>query len=426
VYVAPTFPLAVSANGRYVQSAGGQPWLLHGESAWFLLSVSLSAATAYLDDCVARGINCVRVLVGPYFGSSIANVNGDHAHNTPGDFTTGLNTAYWNHLESVVAAANARGILSSLVALYYGYGGDGSQGCWPVVASKTAAQSQTYGAAVATRLQAYPNVIWEGLGDYVPADNTRSSGFIAGLRSVSPARLCTAEPVRDTRSSAKQPSGGNWDLNFVYVTEVAYDQCLQGWNDNVGPCFCGEPYYEWRTGPDITLRQVRASMWFAATYGSPLYCYGNERIWDFDTDLSGPGTGNSYTAALTNPGRLSYAAHGAFLRTIEWWRLVPDSGATLVTAGRGTNGSESYVTVAKSSGPQNLALIYVPNGGSITVALSGFSGSVTARWVDPASGATFTATGSPFAASGTHAFVASTERGNNSASGPDWVLVLTS
>lgn len=426
------FPLAKSSNGRYVQDALGTPFLLHAEAAWFLLNLSPTAAAAYMDECVARGINGLRVMLAPYWESAaVANYAGTFAFTTPGDFTTSFVTAYWNHVETIVAAAQARGIVMLLVPQYYGFGGDGGQGWWPVVSAKSAAQSQAYGAAVATRLAAYPNIIWEGLGDYVPADNTRSSGLIAGLRSVSPARLCTAEPVRDSNSSSKQPSGGNWDLNFVYPNQAAYVQALAGWNDNVGPCFAGEPFYEHRTnadgGGDITVRQVRASMWFAASYGSPLYCYGNERIWDFDTDRSPDGTGVSpYTAAYTDPGRLAYAAHGTFLRTIQWWRLAPDTGSTLVTAGRGTNGTETYVTVAKTSSPQDLALIYIPSGGSITVAMSGFSGSVTARWVDPASGAITNVSGSPFANSGSQVLNASSAKGNNSAGDPDWVLVLTS
>jgi hypothetical protein len=233
--------------------------------------------------------------------------------------------------------------------------------------------------------------------------------------------------VRGDTSAVQQPSGGNWSLNFAYPHEASYVRTLFAWNENVGPVFAGEPYYEHRTGPDITVRQVRASMWFAASYGSPLYCYGNERIWDFDTDRSPDGTGHSpYTAAFADPGRAHYKAHGDFLRSIEWWRLAPDTGSSLVTAGRGTNGSESYVTVSKSSGPQNIALIYVPNGGSITVALSGFSGSVTVEYVDPTTGARSAASGSPFAASGSQSFNASSAKGNNAAGDPDWAILLTS
>lgn len=426
--VEPTFPLRVSSNGRYVQTAGGSPYLIHFEAAWFIQKLSLVNATSYLDDCVTKGINGIRVMAAMNFGGGpVANVNGHFAFTTAADFTTSFVTAYWDHLASIVAAAAVRGIVVSLVPLYNGFDGDGSQGWWPTTLSKTSAQSQTYGAAVATRFVAYPNVIWEGLGDFIPPENTRSSALIAGLRSVAPARLCTGEPARGEYSADLQPTGGNWDLNFAYAFQATYVECLVAYAANVGPVFIGEPYYEHRTNPTITTRQVRAQMWFAATSGGQAYCYGNERIWDFDSDLSPDGTGHSpYTSAFADTGRAHYKVHGDFLRTIDWWRLAPDTGSSLVTAGRGTNGTESYVTVAKSSSPQSIALIYIPNGGSITVALSGFSGSVTARWLDPTTGTLSAATGSPFAASGTHAFVASSEKGNNAAGDPDWSLVLTS
>jgi hypothetical protein len=422
------FPLAVSGSNRYVQTAGGTPFLVHFEAAWFIQKLSLANAETYLDDLVAKGINGIRVMAAMHFGGGpVANVNGHFAFTTAADFTTAFVTAYWDHLASIVAAANARGIVVSLVPLYYGFDGDGSQGWWLVVAAKSAAQSQTYGAAVATRFLAYPNVIWEGLGDFVPPENTRSSALIAGLRSVSPARLCTGEPARGEYSSDLQPTGGNWDINFAYAFQATYVECLVAYAQNVGPVGILEPYYEHRTNPTITVRQTRAQMWFAATSGSYVYCYGNERIWDFDSGFSPDGAGHSpYTAAFSDPGRLHYKAHGEFLRSIAWWRLAPDTGSSLVTAGRGTNGSESYVTVSKSSGPQNLALIYIPNGGSITVALSGFSGSVTVEYVDPTTGGRSAAAGSPFAASGSQIFVASTAKGNNAAGDPDWAILLTS
>jgi Putative collagen-binding domain of a collagenase len=51
-----------------------------------------------------------------------------------------------------------------------------------------------------------------------------------------------------------------------------------------------------------------------------------------------------------------------------------------------------------------------------------FAGPVTAKWVDPTSGASSTINGSPFTNSGTHSFSPS---GNNNAGDPDWALQLT-
>lgn len=440
VLAAPAPPLAleVNAGGRYVQTANATPFLLHGEAAWLLQVLNIDAVRAYLDNLVTNGVNVIRVF-GPMPPGAItlgvSDANGNYAFTTPADFTTSFDNEWWDHLEAIISAAQARGIVVALQVLYFGWSGED----WGTVMSgKTATEHQTYATAVATRLAGHPNLIYDLMGDGTPPEPTRTSALAAGLRSAGPARLLTAQPARlDGFSSVLQPSGGNWDLQFVYPRGptysppgTTYEQCLDGYAENVGPCIDFEPFYEWSSA---TLRHLREQVWQAATCGAPSYCYGNEKIYNFDvaaleTNNGGLGSGVPYTASYNDPGRLAFRAFGNFLRTIEWWRLVPDTGASLVTAGRGTYGTSntSYVTVAKASSAQNLALIYIPTGASITVDLSGFSGPVTARWIDPATGASSAASGSPLAAAGTHAFVASSEKGSNSAGDPDWVLVLTS
>jgi Putative collagen-binding domain of a collagenase len=76
--------------------------------------------------------------------------------------------------------------------------------------------------------------------------------------------------------------------------------------------------------------------------------------------------------------------------------------------------------VAINSGG-TLALIFDPQGNSITLDMSKFSGSTTARWYDPTNGTFHSISGSPFANSGSHQF---TTPGANSAGDSDWVLLL--
>jgi hypothetical protein len=419
--------LEVSSNGRYLQQSDGTPFRIHAEAAWLINYLSLSAAGEYLNECASKGINLIRVFA-PYTrlaDGPLADVNGNYGFTTPDDFTTPFVDAWWTHLENIIRAANARKIVVSVAVLYYGFDGDDWGIC---MATKSAAQHQTYGAAVAARLAAHPNVMFEGMGDSTPPEATRTTGLVTGLRSLGPKRIITAQPVRGVNSTVLQPTTGNWDVNFCYSTAITYAKAIDGWNENVGPTWVGEPYYEHRTSPTTSVRNVREQGWWAVTSGSHNYLYGNEKIYNFDHPVYDhvEFQGEPISAAYNDPGRVAYKAFGLFMRSIEWWRLVPDQGSSLVTAGRNTYGNSDYVTVAKASSPQDLALIYIPAGGSITVALSGFSGSVTATWVDPATGARSAATGSPFAASGTHAFVASSEKGNNSAGDPDWVLLLES
>jgi hypothetical protein len=66
-------------------------------------------------------------------------------------------------------------------------------------------------------------------------------------------------------------------------------------------------------------------------------------------------------------------------------------------------------------------MAYLPQGGIVTVAMTKFRNTVTARWFDPSANTFTTIAGSPFSNTGTQDF---TSPGSNSAGDPDWVLLL--
>ncbi len=421
------FPLAVSGNNRYLVDAQGTPFFPAGESAWMLLTLSIADLTVYLDECVSKGINALRTN-GPirWAGSARANANGDFAFTTPTDFTTSFVPAYWSDYKTRLGMMRTRGMVAFIEPLYQGFNGDSSGEWGPICAGKTLQQIEDYCAALATELVGYDNIIWSCYGDATPPNANRITAIVDGLRSVSPARLCTAQYQRPTPSSSVQPTSGNWDIEGVYAEQAAHAKTLDSYALNVGPCWLQEPYYEQRVTPTITDRQCRAQMWSTLCSGSAGYSYGHEQICYFDLkSLSQGGAGAAdYETFFNDVVRTSFGLYNAFVATIQWWRLVPDTGSALVTAGRGTVSAENYVAAAKSASPQDLGLVYIPDGGAITVALGGFPGPVTVEWVDPTTSAVTAASGSPFAASGSQVFTASSEKGNNAGGDPDWVLRL--
>jgi len=118
----------------------------------------------------------------------------------------------------------------------------------------------------------------------------------------------------------------------------------------------------------------------------------------------------------------------------RWNDLVPDQKHTLVTDGYGRFIStgppatattprfadNNYVTAAMTP-DGTLGMAYLPQGGSITVAMSKLQNGVTARWFDPTDDAFQAIAGSPFSNQGAHEFATP---GKNGAGDPDWVLVL--
>jgi hypothetical protein len=112
---------------------------------------------------------------------------------------------------------------------------------------------------------------------------------------------------------------------------------------------------------------------------------------------------------------------------LPWFRLVPDQGHRLVTAGFGTFTStgnvesSDYVTTGVTPDAK-LAVSYLPAGGTLTVDMARFPGPVQGRWYDPTNGRYSPVSGSPFP--NTKA-VELAPPGRNAAGDPDWVLVLT-
>src|SRR6185369_5642093 len=53
-----TFPLAVSANGRYLVDQNNAPFRIHGDSPWDLLvTITSSEVDTYLDNRATKGFN---------------------------------------------------------------------------------------------------------------------------------------------------------------------------------------------------------------------------------------------------------------------------------------------------------------------------------------------------------------------------------
>jgi hypothetical protein len=109
--------------------------------------------------------------------------------------------------------------------------------------------------------------------------------------------------------------------------------------------------------------------------------------------------------------------------SLAWWRLVPDTGNRLVTAGRGTELTtdepmdvldNDYVTAARSPHGR-LAVIYLPTQHTISVRRSAMAAGTRATWIDPTTGARRPA---PMAA-------IFTTPGPNAGGDNDWLLVLT-
>ena len=133
---------------------------------------------------------------------------------------------------------------------------------------------------------------------------------------------------------------------------------------------------------------------------------------DVPAGIGGGGSSEQSTAGLVRTG--------VVVVRVKVLATPYDQSHAVITDGLGTYGTNDYVTAARTP-DGTLAIAYIPSSRAVTVDLSTFSGSVTARWYDPTAGTFTSASESPFPNAGSQQF---TTPGTNAGGDDDWVLVL--
>lgn len=423
------YPLRVSENMRYLQTADGKPYLVAGDTAWSLIAqVTEQDAIEYLEDRRRRNFNSIIVsLIERRFADKApATIDGVKPFLKDGDFTQ-PNPKYFDHAARVIAAAGDKGISVWLCPAYLGWGG-GEEGWFREVKAAGPEALRRYGQFVGRRFKDFGNLVWMPGGDYrMPLEERWAGDELArGIREGGSKQLMTAH---GGQTSAVETFG---DQDWLAIDNVyRYDADLwkiyrktyrHGW---VRPFVLIETAYEGEH--HATPDRIRRQAWWAVLSGACGQFFGNNPIWYFDA--AGHRYVNSKAAptwrkALDLPGSRDMARLAAFLRGDPWHELVPDLEDQLVTAGGGADVTK--ITAAHTP-DWKLAILYVPSKGNasreLTLDLSRFDGPVSGRWFNPAKEAAEI----PLAAAlkNTRGHLVRTP-GDNGTGTSDWVLVLQS
>lgn len=424
----PTFPLLI--NGRTFQASSGERFLIRGDAAYSLI-VQLSGVelAQYLDTMVLRGINTllINLYEHKFSDNAPANALGVAPFSTPEDIRTASST-YFDHVRTVIRAAAARGMVVFLCHAYSGYNATDEGWYTTAIATRTAGECTTFGAFIGNELKDEPNIIWVQGGDYNAPSQTNINAIMNGILSTPGLRstLCTyhTAPYSDSRAITGLT---NLNINGVYV----FDATGAPSNSSAVPGFLFaraatptmlwvnyEPRYE---GYASSVQWIREQIYGTVLTSGAGTIAGCEPRWHFDAPTGFITTG--WVASLTSPLTLSYPFVKQLADSLRWYDLVPDTSSTLITSGRGSSGTDGYVTAGKTADNEQ-ALIYNPGGGAITADLSQFAGKtvVVARWFDPTNGQYTTQSGSPFLVSGGAQSV--TPPALNSVSARDFLLDL--
>ena len=447
VDAAPSFPLKVSANGRYLVDQNNVAFRVQGDSAWDLLvTITSSDVDTYLANRSAKGFNTLLVELvehARYAAGSPAPAN--RAGNRPflsklggGAYTGGgdladlstPNDAYFAYVDTILAKIAAKNMVALLTPLYVGYGAPTTQSSanegWSAdMNANSAANCYQYGQYVGDRYRNQKNLVWVNGGDAFGLPAAMAScvqqvmqGIKDGKGSGGSAVLQTTQWSREHLSSddASYPV----PLNSVYPSlATVASLCRSAYGRSpVLPAYVIEACYEGGSCAP-TRAQLRQEGYRAALSCMGGYLFGNGPLWLFDS---------GWQAAMDAPGSLDWQRAGSLLDSLGWSSLVPSNlgtlaGTVLVTGGDDiASGGD---VAAAASGAALLA--YLPSTGTatrtITVQMGVLGAYARGRWYNPTSGAYTDLTGGAYtlANSGTHAF---TTPGNNGTGTNDWVLVL--
>lgn len=430
---------SLSVSGRHINK-GIDPIFYNGDTGWSLFGqLTYDEAVQYLTDRANRGINIVLANVPePYYADHAPNDIANVSPFTGTFFASSLNATYWDKVDAIVTAANNLGITMILDICYVGWGcnntaGTGSSGFCDELksGSVTTTTMGDYGTALGNRYKNFPNIIWVLGGDSDPAQLT---GLTAKLNALATA-LKAADNVYTNRiwtchgSSQTNPQSvqyGSWvNLDGIYT-----------WNDETIPTLAAgalanssKPFlgieFNYEDGfMEKTAAEVRAQAYRSILGGACGHVFGNSPMWYF---TSAPGVaepnGNSgnplanynaaWTTRLNSPGINHMTYFGKLFRSRNWFTLIPDNSAAVLTGGA-SSGADLATTAYTSD--STTIITYMPTKRDVTINPAKLkSGGLHAYWFNPITGA-ITDLG--------HMTKVSRTYSTSSLASQDWVLIL--
>lgn len=439
------FPLTAGGAGRYLVGTDSRPFPLLVRTLWCIPALTQSAYQAVIDDTVQKGFTAIEFFLphfqangrapfdgngNPPFTKTLSGSDWNGSLSITPDFTT-PHPNFWSHIDGIINYAASRSLMVLFFPAYTGWQ-PGFDGWRSEMAANGTTRMQTYGTWVAERYKNARNLVWmiggdSGLGagtlSFSTAEKNALQAMINGMNGVvgQQSRLFSNEWNGDSIGTDQPDFGRYISLNGCYswdgnVTSVcrrayAYSPAL--------PAFLQEGPFD-EEGPDgngfnpSATQPIRRYSWWSWLSSIAGYTFGNGYVWTMNS---------GYTSHLNSTQTQHHAFLNNFIKSIDWWTLVPNGLGgigTLVTAGGGTMNTTSYVAAAANSTGRLLVAYRGPgHTGSFTIDMSRMAGLATARWFDPTNG-TYITIGS-YANSGTRAF---TPLGTNAAGAADWVLIL--
>ena len=370
------YPIRVSPDHRHVVDQSGQPFLVHGDMPWSLISgVTEEEAERYLENRRQKGFNSIVVNLIEHKFHGPVNRYGEGPFTTPGDFST-PNEKYFQHADWVIRRAGEKGIQVFLDPIYLGYRGT-DEGWVEEALANGPEKCRNWGRFVGKRYRDVDNLVWLMGADRNPEQAREDVDAVAlGIKEFDSRHLFTAGSEPEYSAVDRYSAGGWLDLNSTYTYGIVHKKLLADYNRiPVMPYFLLETTYEGEHNASPV--QIRRQAYWAILCGAVGQFFGNLPIWAFN-----PGWENAMDAT----GSQDMVRVKALFTSRPWYELVPDQKHEVVIDGLGEFNGLDYLAAARTS-DGGTVIAYLPSARVFTVDLSKMAGAaVQAWWYNPDTG----------------------------------------
>ena len=402
-------PARVSPNGRFLLDRDGKPFFYLGDTAWELFHrLTREDADVYLRDRAAKGFTVVQaVAIGEFDGHTVPNAYGhlpmvdlDPAQPAVKD---GPENDYWDHVDFIVARANALGLVVGFLPTWGRYWHDKVKDGKPLF---TETNAETYGEWLGRRYKD-KGLIWILGGDRNVDDEGQKNlirAMARGLRAGDGGTHLTTFHPSGGQGSAKWFHGDDW-LAFNmrqngHGTEFTgrYDATRADYDRTPPkPVLDGEPIYEGhpiafnaKAFGHSTAADVRRPLYWDLFSGACGHTYGHHSVWQMWTPAREPINNPLVTwqEAIQSPGAAQMRHGRDLIESRPVLTRIPDD-SVIVTDRVATSvpGAGRYRFAATRDEGGTYAFVYVPIGRKFKVKMDAIKGAeAVAWWFNPRDG----------------------------------------
>ena len=404
--------LRVNVNGHFLETSDGTPFFWKGDTVWGMSILTAADRDIVLDNEVEQGFNAVWVDVTNY-GFKPVGLNP-----FVGDDIDRPNEAYWATIDSLLTAAENRGIYVGMVV------------GWPYnlpYKDATLAQIDTFGSFLGRRYRNRNNIVWVVSGEYSAKFNY-CAGCISPSEKAKFDRMAAALiNVGATQLKTIHPGGHSWVPDFLDSTWLDFSlyqathpinpvfqplvfpttsAIKEGYAANpVRPTMNAEATYEGfpedypfdrnLTGP-VNAYAIRRDVYWAVFLGAFGYVYGSKSLEDIHEKSPSGRYWAAYDdypardivpnwndpASLYAEGRNQMKFVNRLVESRPFMGRIPDQSIILSAIGSGM-----ATKVATQAADGSYAWVYIPDGSSVIVNMGNIVGvGVKGSWYNPRDG----------------------------------------